>query len=90
MNRRTLLPVFAGLFSSRIFAALLIPALVATLVFSGARLSAESAGTFFKRGQTAEAREDFDTAYDNYQKAVGRAPVDVRYKAALARIRVPA
>ncbi|MDR3723426.1 MAG: cohesin domain-containing protein [Terracidiphilus sp.] len=90
MNRRTLLPVFAGLSSSRIFAALLIPVLVATLVFSGVRLSAESAGTFFKHGQTAEAREDFDTAYDNYLKAAGRAPADVRYRAALARIRVPA
>ena len=41
---------------------------------SSVLLRAESASTFFKRGQSAEAREDYDTAFDNYQKAQAKAP----------------
>jgi len=36
-------------------------------------LHAESASSMFKHGQAAEAREDYDTAYDLYQKAVAKA-----------------
>ena len=38
----------------------------------GARLHAESANSDFKRGQTAEAREDYDAAFDDYQKAFNK------------------
>ncbi len=44
--------------------------------------------SYFKRGQAAEAREDYDAAYDNYLKAYTKAPKDLRYRAALYRVRV--
>jgi general secretion pathway protein D len=90
MIRRTPFPTFAGSVFSRFLAAVLVPALVFSLVLPPASLHAESAGTFYKRGQAAEAREDYDAAFDNYQKAANRAPKELSYRAALARIRVPA
>jgi general secretion pathway protein D len=66
-------------------------ALLAILIvfgLSGARLHAESASSFFKRAQNAEAREDYDAAFDNYQKACKKSPKDLRYRAALYRVRV--
>ncbi len=41
----------------------------------------------FKRGQQAEAHEDYDTAYLDYQKAFQREPQDVRFRLALDRVR---
>ena len=38
---------------------------MAVFGLSSAPLRAESASTFFKRGQSAEAREDYDAAFDN-------------------------
>ena len=55
-----------------------------------ARLHAESANSDFKQGQAAEAREDYDTAFDLYQKAYKRDPKDTRFEIALARIRTTA
>jgi general secretion pathway protein D len=55
-----------------------------------ARLHAESANSDFKQGQSAEAREDYDTAFELYQKAYNRDPKDARFKIALARIRTTA
>ena len=54
------------------------------------RLYAESANTDYKQGQAAEAREDYDTAFDDYQKALKKNPKDARFKIALARVRVTA
>jgi general secretion pathway protein D len=54
------------------------------------RLHAESANSDFKQGQSAEAREDYDTAFELYQKAYNRDPKDARFKIALARIRTTA
>ena len=54
------------------------------------KLYAESANADFKQGQAAEAREDFDTAFDDYQKAIKKNPKDARFKIALARVRVTA
>jgi len=51
---------------------------------------AESAASIFKRGESAEAREDYDTAFNDYQKAYAQAPKDLRYKAAFYRVRVVA
>jgi tetratricopeptide (TPR) repeat protein len=48
--------------------------ILAVFSLSSVALRAESANTFFKRGQTAEAKEDYDTAFDNYQKAYAKAP----------------
>jgi general secretion pathway protein D len=57
---------------------------------SSTMLRAESANAFFKRGQSAEAREDYDGAVDNYQKAYKKEPKDIRYRAALYRVRITA
>jgi general secretion pathway protein D len=52
--------------------------------------AAESAASLFKHGETAEAHEDYDTAFDLFQKAVAKAPNDLTYRTALFRIRVSA
>jgi len=56
--------------------------------FSRDAAYAQSASSFFKRGQEAEAREDYDTAYQDYQHAYSLSPTDVRYKAAFYRVRL--
>ena len=42
----------------------------------------------YKHGQAAEAREDYDAAFDFYQKAMAKSPADVTFKAAFHRVRV--
>ena len=37
-------------------------------------------------GEAAEAREDYDTAFDDYQKAYAKAPKDLTYTTALYRV----
>ncbi|HUB53446.1 MAG TPA: cohesin domain-containing protein [Terracidiphilus sp.] len=49
-----------------------------------------SASSLFKHGQAAEARQDWDTAYDDYQKAYQKNPKDVRYQTAYYRVRISA
>lgn len=46
----------------------------------------DSAKKLFKKGQDAEAREDFQAAYEFYHKAWLRTPTDVRYKTAYERL----
>jgi general secretion pathway protein D len=65
-------------------------AVVAVIGLSSVLLYAESAKSFFKHGQTAEAREDYDAAYDNYQKANAKDPKDLEFRSALARVRITA
>jgi general secretion pathway protein D len=79
-----------GLFRHKapLFCAFLAFALV--LVLSGSPLHAQSAKTFFKRGQAAEARQDYDAAFENYQQAATKNPKDLAYRTALVRIRVSA
>lgn len=63
-------------------------AILAILGLSGSALRAESANSYFKRGQAAEAREDYDAAYQNFQKAFSMSSNDVRYRAAYYRVRL--
>ena len=63
-------------------------ALLTVAGLSSVRLYAESAGSLFKRGESAEAREDYDAAFDLYQKAYAKAPRDITYRTALYRVRV--
>jgi general secretion pathway protein D len=77
--------VFSGAF---FWIALL--AVMAVFSLSSVALRAESANTFFKRGQSAEAKEDYDAAYDNYQKAHVKAPKDLQFRAAMYRVRITA
>jgi len=71
----------------------LLPAILALLVlssFAAPALRAESASSMFKHAEAAEAREDYDTALDLYQKALAKSPNDLAYKTALYRVRVNA
>ncbi|HMH11935.1 MAG TPA: secretin N-terminal domain-containing protein [Edaphobacter sp.] len=63
---------------------------VLILLLSSSAVLAESANSDFKRGESAEAREDYDTAYDLYQKAVARDSKDLVYKTALYRVEISA
>src|SRR6202007_507346 len=54
-----------------------------------APLHAQSAKTYYKRGQAAEAPEDFDAAFNDYQKAYSMEPKDLSYKNAYYRAMVP-
>jgi general secretion pathway protein D len=66
-------------------------AAIALSVLLGAAVSparAESANTDYKNGKEAEARQEYDTAYTWYQKAVQRDPKDLRFRTAFDRIRV--
>jgi general secretion pathway protein D len=47
---------------------------------STARAHAQSANTWDKRGQDAEARQDFDAAYEDYHNAVLKKPKDLRFR----------
>jgi len=83
-------PSFAGFAISRSLVWIALFALLAVSSLSSVPLRAESAGSLFKHGQAAEAREDYDTAFDLYQKALAKAPNDLTYKTALYRVRVTA
>ena len=63
---------------------------VLILVLCSSAVLAESANSDFKRGESAEAREDYDTAYDLYQRAVAKDSKDLIYKTALYRVEVSA
>jgi general secretion pathway protein D len=52
-----------------------------------ASLAAQSANTYYKQGQAAEARDDFDAAYQNFQKAFSMQPKNEAYKTAYYRVR---
>lgn len=55
-----------------------------------ARSHGPSASKLYKLGQQAEARDDIETAYENYYQAYQKKPEDIRYKAAWERTRFTA
>jgi general secretion pathway protein D len=55
--------------------------------FGSLAAHAQSASTWDKRGVDAEARENFDAAFEDYQHAVKLKPNDLRYKTHLDRTR---
>lgn len=76
---------------------LAVRALSLVLLFSCISLSigalpahAQSASTWNKRGVDAEARDDFDAAYEAYHQAHMQKPKDLRYKAHFERLRFQA
>ena len=77
--------VFSGAF---FWIALL--AVLAVFSLSSVTLRAQSANALFKRGQAAEAKEDYDGAFDNYQKAHAKAPKDLQFRGAFYRVRITA
>ncbi|MGB7549188.1 MAG: secretin N-terminal domain-containing protein, partial [Terracidiphilus sp.] len=85
MNRRA-----AASADSRLILWIAFFAVLAVLGPGCAALHAESAKSFFKQGQAAEAREDYDAAYQDYQKAYSMAPNDLHYRTAVYRLRLSA
>jgi general secretion pathway protein D len=87
MNRRTHAQAASRSIFSGVAFRIALFAILAVFGLSSVMLRAESAKSFYKRGQNAEVREDYDTAFSNFQKACNKAPKDLRYRAALYRIR---
>ena len=90
MNRSTPAPAVAGIMTSRTVFAIVLLAVAASFGLRDAKVYAESANADYKQGQAAEAREDYDTAFDDYQKALKKNPRDTQFKIALSRVRVTA
>jgi general secretion pathway protein D len=55
--------------------------------FGSVLLHAESAKSYYKAGVRAEAAQDYDAAYQNYQKAYSMDPSDLSFRTALYRLR---
>ena len=67
--------------------------LLGVLVFSGLTVSvahAQSASTWNKRGEQAEAREDYDASFEAYRQAHLKKPSDLRYRERYERMRFQA
>ncbi len=69
-------------------AAVLLAVLLAFLCNLSAH--AQTAGGWEKRGQTAELKQDYDAAYEDYLKAHQKNPGDLRYQERLDRMRFQA
>ncbi len=76
--------------TSRTVFAIVLFAAAAGFGLPCARAFGESANTDYKQGQAAEAREDYDTAFEDFQKAYNKDPKDARFRIALSRVRVTA
>jgi general secretion pathway protein D len=48
---------------------------------------ADQANSWYKKGQDAEARQNYEQAYDDYKQAFDLKPKDLRYRAAFERLR---
>jgi general secretion pathway protein D len=60
--------------------ALLLVLLCCTAALVSAKAHAQSASTWNKRGQEAEARQNYDAAFEAYHQAMLKNPNDLRYK----------
>jgi general secretion pathway protein D len=63
--------------------------MVVLIVALSTSLHAQSAKNYYKEGQKAEAHEDYDAAFNAYQKAYSMDPKDLTYKNAYYRVMVP-
>ncbi len=84
-----------SLFTSRLSSSVLRGSLAALfLLLAGLAATpsahAQSASTWNKRGQDAELKQDYDTAYEDYLKAHNKAPKDMRYTERVDRMRFQA
>ena len=73
--------------SSYLSRALVAFFLLIIAVLSARTAAAQSAGGWNKRGENAEAREDYDAAYEDYKHAHEKKPKDLAYKTHLERMR---
>jgi general secretion pathway protein D len=88
MNRRADIQAASGYVSRGAFFWIASFAVLGALGLSSVTSHAESASAFYSRGQKAEIREDYDAAFDNFQKAYKKNPKDLRYRAAFYRVRI--
>jgi general secretion pathway protein D len=63
---------------------------LAVFLVAGAGAHAQSAGTWNSRGQKAEAREDYDAAFESYRQAHLKKPRDLQYRTRYERLRYTA
>ncbi len=61
--------------------------IVALFLLLPAAALADQAKKLYDQGKIAEARENYEVAYDLYSKAFDLKPADIRYKAAVTRLR---
>ena len=87
MKSRILFPAPCAEISSKARFWFVIAGVLAVLSIGSASVFAQSANSYYKRGQAAEARDDFDAAFNNYQKAYSMSPSDESYRAAYYRVR---
>jgi general secretion pathway protein D len=69
----------------RLFRPATVTFLLAVLAVSG--LAADAAKSLFKKGQDAEARQNYEQAYDDYKQAYDLKPTDLTYRASFERLR---
>jgi general secretion pathway protein D len=79
-------PLKRGPYPSKRCIALLVLLSLAILL-AAAPLAAETSKKLYKLGLQAEAREDYDAAFDYYRQAWTQSPADNRYKATMERLR---
>jgi general secretion pathway protein D len=66
-------------------AAILFLLLAGAIVFTA--FAADSAKSLYKKGQEAEARQNYEQAYDLYKQAYDLKPTDLTYRASFERLR---
>lgn len=87
MKSRVRFPAHSVPALSKVRLWILFAGVLAFLCAGSAQSFAQSPKSFYKLGQDAEAREDFDGAYQNFQKAYSMAPKNEVYRTAYLRVR---
>lgn len=64
-----------------------VASILALVLFCSALTQAESAKSLFKKGTQAEARQDYEAAYEYYKKAYDQKPADLKYRIPYERLR---
>ena len=87
MKSRVLFPAHFVSIVSKARLWIVFAGVLAFLCAGAAESLAQSPKNFYKKGQDAEAREDYDAAYQNFQKAYSMAPKNEVYRTAYLRVR---
>jgi general secretion pathway protein D len=87
MNRRAHAQVTPGSVVSKAFFGIVLVAALVLTGLSATKLQAQSANSLYKSGQSAETRQDYDAAFDFFQKANAKNPKELGYRTALYRVR---
>jgi general secretion pathway protein D len=74
----------------RAFAGVLLSGFLLGVGVFAPKADAQSASTWNSRGQTAEAREDYDAAFEAFRQAHLKKPKDLRYKTRFERLKFEA